>query len=358
MIFIFNFGNGFVVPTVLKSMIYEINYDLFTFFIRFLVSCVIWCLSLFTSLNVQSLLLNKNKLLTIEVRITMSKTNMIKSTTSAAIAVATVFAMSSTAMASDVSDSVIKKQRAALEANTDGKGFGPQTPRDIDAKSGSNKRLFGVAAPSTQMNLCNIHFHRNAENKGGEFTTYAGNGDGMGNNTGFKYNGKLSSSESKPLNKNVCAGKGSSLLSGDTLEVHFVYSSADVSPGPTLGACLADSTMNPGLRVETQVVVLVNDDDAIDFKDMAKIDQVNGYHQAVNIPNNTGTPVTFLGSTTGPAYNEKASPLQVTWSVRPQVSKVDISSVGEWCDNNAFNEDHAHGVRNLVINEKLLSPIM
>jgi hypothetical protein len=30
------------------------------------------------------------------------------------------------------------------------------------------------------MNLCNIHFHKNAEHKGGEFTQYAGNGDGDG----------------------------------------------------------------------------------------------------------------------------------------------------------------------------------
>ncbi len=288
----------------------------------------------------------------------MSKFNLKKVSASVAIAISAVFVLSTSAIAQNVPDSVVEKQRAALEANTDGKGFGPQTPRDIDDKAGTNKRVFGVAPPSTQMNLCNIHFHRNAENKGGEFTTYAGNGDGMGNNTGYKYNGKLSSSELKQLNKNVCAGKGTSLLAGDTLEVHFVYSAADVSPGPTLGACLAESQMNPGLRVETQVVVLVNDDDAADFNDMAKIDVVNGYHQAVNIPDNMGTPVTFLGSTTGPAYNEVASPLQVTWNVRPKVAKVDISSVGAWCDDNVFNEDHAHAVRNLVVNPKLLSPIM
>ncbi|MAD74550.1 MAG: hypothetical protein CML20_07155, partial [Rheinheimera sp.] len=68
--------------------------------------------------------------------------------------------------------------------------------------------------------------------------------------------------------------------------------------------------------------------------------------------------VEYLGSTTGPGYNEKASPLQVSWSVRPQVAVVDINSVGKWCDDNEFNEDHAHGVRNLVQNPKLLSPIV
>jgi hypothetical protein len=113
--------------------------------------------------------------------------------------------------------------------------------------------------------------------------------------------------------------------------------------------------MNPALRVETQVIVLVNDENAIDFNDMAKIEEVNGYHQAVNIPSNTGTPIEYIGSTTGPAYNEVASPLQVAWSVRPEVAKVDASSVGKWCEGNVFNEDHAHAVRNLVINPKLLS---
>ncbi|MFT6270180.1 MAG: hypothetical protein ACJAVV_003009 [Alphaproteobacteria bacterium] len=281
----------------------------------------------------------------------------IKTKVAMSIAMASVLILSAPAIAKTVDDGAISKNRAALERNTDGKGFGPQSPRDIDAKMGSNKRMFGTAAASTNKNLCNIHFHKNAEHKGGEFTTYAGNGDGMGNNTGFVYNGELTASEKKPLNKNICAGKGTSLLAGDTLEVHFVYSSADVAPGATLGACLADSTMNPGLRVEGQVIALVNDSDAIDFNDMAKIEQVNGYYQAVNIPSNTGTPIQYLGSTTGPAYNEKASPLQVSWSVRPEVVKVDIDSVGTWCYSNVFNEDHAHGVRNLVTNEKLLSAI-
>ena len=63
------------------------------------------------------------------------------------------------------------------------------------------------------------------------------------------------------------------------------------------------------------------------------------------------------GSTTGPSYNEAGSPIQVSWSVRPRVAKVNIGSVAQWCEGNVFNEDHAHGVRNLVVNTKLLSPI-
>ena len=208
-----------------------------------------------------------------------------------------------------VADSVVEQQRAALEKNTDGKGFGPQSPRDIDQAYGTNLRVWGFAPNRSQMNLCNIHFHKNAEHKGGEFTTYAGNGDGKGKHTGFVYNGSLTDAQMEKVSGGVCAAKGDPLQSGDTIEVHWVYSAAQVSPGPTLGACLQDNTMNPGLRVEGQVFVLANDENALDFNHLAEVASVNGYSQAPNIPSDTGKPVEYLGSTTGPSYNEKGSPL-------------------------------------------------
>jgi len=67
--------------------------------------------------------------------------------------------------------------------------------------------------------------------------------------------------------------------------------------------------------------------------------------------------VQYTGSTTGPGYNEKGSPFQVSWSVRPQVAKVDIKTVGNWFADNIFDENKAHGVRNLVTNPALLSKI-
>jgi hypothetical protein len=287
----------------------------------------------------------------------MNMTTSIGKKSTVALAVASVMIFSATASAKAVSDSVVAKQRAALETNTDGRGFGPQSPRDIDQAYGTNLRSFTMAPNRSQLNLCNVHFHKNAEHKGGDFTTHAGNGDGKGADTGFVYNGTLTKAQMKPVKAKMCAPKGHALQSGDTLEVHFVYSSAQVQPGPTLGACLAESTMNPSLRVEGQVIVLANDKNALDFNELAKVSQVNGYYQAPNIPSNTGVPIEYLGSTTGPSYNEKASPLQVGWSVRPGVAVVDINSVGDWCTDNVFNEDHAHGVRNLVTNPKLISPI-
>ncbi|PCI65729.1 MAG: hypothetical protein COB38_10795 [Gammaproteobacteria bacterium] len=256
-----------------------------------------------------------------------------------------------------VSDDVISEQRAKLAENSKGKGYGPQSPRDIDMLSGSNPNSFSYAPTSTKMNLCNIHFHKNAEHKGGQFTKYAGNGNGNGYLSGYKYSGKLNASELKKSSHNICSSKYGSLQPGDTIEVHYVHSTAQVKPGPTLGSCLNDAIKNPQLRVETQVYVLVNDLKALNFINLNEFGKKNGLHQAMNIPNNTGAPIQYSGSTTGPSYNEIGSPFQVTWNVRPNVAKVDIESVGKWCEGNAFDEDHAHGVRNLVTNPELISKI-
>jgi len=256
-----------------------------------------------------------------------------------------------------VSNNVISEQRAMLNSNTSELGYGPQSPRDIDSVNGSNGIIFGLSPVSTQMNLCNIHFHKNAEHKGGEFTQFAGNGDGHGYQTGYKYTGKFSKSELKPYNHQVGESEHGNLYPGDTIEVHYVYSTAQVTPGPALGACLTKENGNPQLRVETQVYALVNDKKAQSFLFLTAVDTINERPQAPNIPTNTGTPVEYIGSTTGPGYNEKASPFQVTWNVRPQVIKVNIETVGKWLEGNEFEEDHAHGVRNLVMNPDLLSAI-
>lgn len=256
-----------------------------------------------------------------------------------------------------ISDEEITRQRVNLAKNTTGKGYGPQSPRDIDMVEGRNTISFSMAPAYSSMNLCNIHFHKNAEHKGGDFTTFAGNGNGLGYETGFKFSGKLSESDLAPITQDICPGTHGGLRPGDTIEVHYVHSSAKTKPGPSLGSCLNDSVSNPQLRVEAQVYVLVNNDDALDFTELTTLKEQSGFYQAVNIPVNTGQPVQYSGSTTGPGYNEQGSPYQVTWSVRPKTAKVNIKSVDNWCEKNIFNEDHAHGVRNLITNPELLSAI-
>jgi hypothetical protein len=256
------------------------------------------------------------------------------------------------------SDKVVAEQRKHLADNTKGKGFGPQAPRDIDSKAGNNDLVFSEAPAYSQMNLCNIHFHKNAEHKGGQFTEYAGNGDGHGYQSGYKAVIDVSKKELKPTHGKICDSSHSTLKPGDTIEVHYVHSTADITPGATLGSCLdKDVDNNPQLRVEAQVYVVVNDRHALDFGKLTKVGKKHGKYQAVNMPTNLGTPVNYIGSTTGPGYDEKGSPFQVSWQVFPNVAKVDINTVGEWCKGNEFKEDHAHGVRNLVTNPDLLSPI-
>ena len=152
-----------------------------------------------------------------------------------------------------VSDAVISEQRANLAKNTQGKGFGPQSPRDIDSLTGTNNIAFNPAPHYSQMNLCNIHFHKNAEHKGGEFTEYAGHGDGKGNHTGYRYSGSLSKAELAPLSKPVCADDHGGLVPGDTIELHYVHTSAQVTPGPTLGSCLSESIKSVVVLVQPSI---------------------------------------------------------------------------------------------------------
>ena len=231
--------------------------------------------------------------------------------------------------------------------------YGPQTPRDITKKNGNNPRTFALARPSRAMNLCNIHFHTNAEHKGPGYAVFAGKGE----HGGYKCNdsAKLSKAEMASPEHGACHG----LKAGDTIEVHWVFTSCDVAPGKGLGSCLSEQCVNPELRVEAQVFLVTNNPKADNFAKYAYAGNVvQGLHQPKALPTGTGTPVVFLGSTTGPSYTEaKCSPMQVTWSVRPACAKIDINSLNKWCEGNVFKEDHAHGVRELVTAPELLAKI-
>ena len=234
-------------------------------------------------------------------------------------------------------------------------GFGPQTPRDVAEAAGVNPRVWTPAPASTQMNLCNIHTHTNAEHKGPGFSVFVSDQDDGGyacNETADLTDAEMAMPE---------GGEAfSGIKPGDTIEVHWVHTSCDITPGEGLGSCLSAACANPELRVEAQVFLVVNDENALDFNDYAYQGTVTGgYHQPKSLPSGTGDPIVFLGSTTGPKYTmTECSPLQVTWSVRPQCAKVDVSSLYKWAaDGNVFNETKSHGVRQLVTAPELLSPI-
>jgi len=118
------------------------------------------------------------------------------------------------------------------ESSTACVGYGPQTPRDIDNKEGRNMRNFALAPSYNEMNLCNIHFHNNAEHKSKDFSIFSGER----NNAGYQCNvsKSLTKSELKTPEGDICNG----LNPGDTVEVHWVHSSCDITPGKGLGSCL------------------------------------------------------------------------------------------------------------------------
>lgn len=232
-------------------------------------------------------------------------------------------------------------------------GMGPQTPRDISSAIGLNSVTFPKAPPSGAMNLCNIHTHTNAEHKGPGFSIFVDASD----NGGYACNetSDLTDAELEPA-----PGAYQGVVPGQTIEVHWVHTTCDASPGEGLGACVPEGCADPLLRVEAQTFLVVNDPNALDFTEMAEvIEEKGGFYQAAAIPSDTGTPVTFPGSTTGPSYTQAVcSPAQVTWNVRPMCAKLDINSLNKWAEEgNVFNETKSHGVRQLVTAPELLSPI-
>ena len=235
---------------------------------------------------------------------------------------------------------------------------GPQTPRDISNVEGLNTVAFPMAPAVTEMNLCNIHTHTNAEHKGPGFSVFVGATD----DGGYACNDTDALTEAELTDPHNGEGPYKGVKPGDTIEVHWVHTSCDVTPGEGLGSCLAEGCDDPLLRVEAQTFLLVNDSSAANFMDFnypGAIDSSTGLHQAKAIPTGTGEPVVFRGSTTGPSYNQsECSPMKVTWSVRPNCMKLDINSLHEWAKSgNIFNETKSHGVRQLVTAPELLAPI-
>ena len=230
---------------------------------------------------------------------------------------------------------------------------GPQTPRDISSTTGLNLTEFPLAPAPSEMNLCNIHTHTNAEHKGPGFSVFVDATD----HGGYACNATSDLTEAE-LTPAPGAFKG--VGPGQTIEVHWVHTSCDATPGEGLGACVPEGCTDPLLRVEAQTFLVVNDASAASFMDYAYGGNVvGGKHQAKAIPASTGTPVSFRGSTTGPSYTQEVcSPAQVTWSVRPDCMKLDINSLHEWAESdNVFKETKSHGVRQLVTAPELLSPI-
>ncbi len=233
-------------------------------------------------------------------------------------------------------------KHAAPKAQNQCIGSGPQAPRDIDVLAGSNQVTFAEAPAFADMDKCNIHFHWNAEHKAAAYSTYVEDGDHSGWACQEPAAGRIGNEHAE---YNQCKG----IAEGDTIEVHWVYTTCDVESegvqpvGGGLSACMTSTCSNPELRVAAQVFVLAK----------------NGELKFSESPLTYKDPsVVYIGSTTGPTFNnEHCSPFQVTWDVKTSCKTLDIDSFSKWCSDNKYGENHAHGVRKLVTPKKLLSTI-
>ena len=211
---------------------------------------------------------------------------------------------------------------------------GPQAPRNIDDGVGSNPVTFANAPPAKGMQICDVHFHKFAEHKASEFAIEAGHGEHAG--FACKPEAAWTPTDAEKTGDAAVTGGCEGVEPGTTIEVHWVFTTCDVEPGPTLNSCFNPVCNNPQLRVEAQVFYL-----------MAGEEQGGNFGEFSNLADlelpEAGAPVVYLGSTTGPSFSDKVcSPFQVTWSVRPSCRALSLSSLDAWCDDNVFEEDHAH----------------
>lgn len=164
------------------------------------------------------------------------------------------------------------------------------------------------------MTLCNIHLHESAEHKGGEFTTYAGDGHG----SGFSYDGTLTPEELPPSRPRSATARMAIWRRATPSRRISSTRPPRPSPAPPCKAALPKATHNPQLRVEAVIGVLVNDPEADDFTQDAPGSSLDGLNQLPDLPADLGAPTVYNGSTTGEDFDLKGSPVQVTWSVRPK----------------------------------------
>ena len=225
---------------------------------------------------------------------------------------------------------------------------GPQAPRDIDSVLGTNTTKFKTANKISKMNLCDIHYHWNAEHKSSAYSTFV---DTHNDHSGWAIVEPASTNPEYRQEHDISRlleddAHEIGVIVGDTIEVHFVHTSCNVKyeelePANGLGNCATNVCANPQLRVVAQVFKVVDHD-----ADITDLDQPMRHHDAK---------VVYTGSTTGSKFNnEHCSPYQVTWDVKKTPATLSAHGLAEWSHK---REQHAHAVRELVTHDDLLSPI-
>lgn len=203
--------------------------------------------------------------------------------------------------------------------------------------SGDNETDYGEAPDLAGMNLCDVHYHRNAEHKANDYFDFIDTGD---DHAGYACTGFI------PPDPNADRGDVG-VVEGDTVEIHWVYTNCDTTSngvvlnGTGLNACLTNTCANPRLTVVSQVFVAEERGEVRSLDSPMQHDDLR---------------VSYTGSTTGPTYsNDHCSSLQVFWDVKTTCHySLDLRALERFARQKG---EHAHGVRELVIDPALLSPI-
>lgn len=219
--------------------------------------------------------------------------------------------------------------------------YGPQSPRDVDAVEGINPTLFRKANNIDKMNLCNIHYHRNAEHKAEAYSTFVDTHDA---HSGWACQEPDANREDHLLGHTGVAP-------GDTIEVHWVHTSCDLSEGVEegagLGACVTAACANPQLRVVAQIFTVDEHGEVVSMEEPME--------------SHDDETVIYIGSTTGPTFNnDHCSPYQVTWEVKNTCATMDAEAFLHFSEHTPYGPEtdgHAHGVRELVTPVELLSNV-
>ena len=225
---------------------------------------------------------------------------------------------------------------------------GPQSPRDIDSRWGTNSTKFKTSNKAEKMNLCNIHYHWNAEHKSKAFSTFVDTHD---EHSGWAIVEPASTDPDYRAAHDISHllegdAHAIGVIPGDTIEVHWVHTSCnvhfeDLDPTNGLANCLSNVCANPQLRVVTQIFKVVEHD-----ADVTSMEEPMEHDDAT---------VIYTGSTTGASFNnDHCSPFQVTWDVKKTTATIDAHVLAHWSHE---MDEHAHSVRELVTRDELLSPI-
>ncbi|HUO86325.1 MAG TPA: delta-class carbonic anhydrase, partial [Thermoanaerobaculia bacterium] len=205
---------------------------------------------------------------------------------------------------------------------------GPQAPRDIGRAGGTNP-LPVPGDGSRPPRLCNVHFHRPAEHAG---------------------IGACPAVRAEPASFACAAGGGEPVRPGDEIEVHWVYTScpATAERRGGLADCVCEGPAEMELMVFGQEYAMTTDGDG-------------GAERELREP--SGDLARYAGSTTGPGWSDGSagdprpcSPARVEWAVARQCRALTLSALDAWCATNEWNEDHAHGVRQVIDREDWLAP--